>query len=206
MRMKPTTAGPDRFSVITSTEFAFNALVGGGGAWPGGGAYNSELDKSRRWIGTGLRLDGSQGSIDANRITVIETVGCAVGLLLTEAVTRNTIEETNIHLCRDHICLGGPQDSRPSDNRIEALMDCQGIEPSSGARIFGSRNFLTLSARPFPSGPQLVFETSDSDNLALVHSSGVTVDHSPQRTNRLIGIGAVNGQQLNQAPLATESK
>ncbi len=204
--MKPTTAGPDRFRVITSTEFVFNALVGGGGAWPGGEAYNSDLDQSRRWLGTGLWLDGNEGSIDANKITVIETVGCAVGLLLTGAVTRNTIEETNIHLCRDHVRVGGPQDSRPSDNRIEAFMDCQGIDPSSGATIFGARNFLTLSARPFPSGPQLVFEKSASDNLAIVHSPGETLDHSPGRANRLIAVGAPLTEQLQSAPTPAAAK
>jgi hypothetical protein len=206
VRMQPTTAGPDRFKVITSTEFVFNALVGGGGAWPGGEAYNSNLDKSRRWTGTGLWLDGSEGSIDANKITVIETVGCATGLLLTGGVSRNTIEETNIHLCRDHIRLGGQDDARPSDNRIEAFMDCQGIESASGARVYGSRNLLTLSARHFPQGPQLVFEKSANDNLAIVHSRGVTTDLSPQRSNRLIAVGMPNSDAANQAPAPAESK
>jgi hypothetical protein len=192
--------------VITSTEFVFNALVGGGGAWPSGEAYNSDLDKTRPWIGTGLWLDGSEGSIDANKTTVIETVGCAVGLLLTGAATRNTIEETNIHLCRDHIRLGGPEDSRPSDNRSEAFMDCQGIEPSSGARVFSSRNLLTLSARPFPKGPQLVFEKNASDNLAIIHSRGVTVDQSLLRSNRLIAVGVPNAEDMKRSPLPAGSK
>lgn len=187
VRLKPTTAGPDRFKVITSTEFVFNALVGGGGAWPGGEAYDNKLDQSRSWVGTGLWLDGSDGTIDANKITVIETVGCATGLLLTGGVTRNTIEETNIHLSRDHIRLGGPDDTKPCDNRIEAFMDCQGIDPSSGARVYSSRNMLTLSARPFPTGPQLVFEKTATDNVAIVHSPGINADHSLKRTNRVLG-------------------
>jgi len=200
VRMKPTTAGPDRFKVITSTEFVFNALVGGGGAWPGGEAYNNELDKSRRWIGIGLWLDGSEGPIDGNKITVLETVGCAVGLLLTDAVTRNTIEETNIHLCRDHIRLGGPEDATPRDNRIEAFMDCHGIDPSSGARIFGSCNLLTLSARPFPKGPQLTFENGASDNVAILHSRGIVEDRSELRSNRLIGLTTPEAENPKQAP------
>lgn len=190
VRMKPTTPGPDRFKVITSTEFVFNALVGGGGAWPGGEAYNNELDKSRRWIGTGLWLDASEGPIDGNKITVLETVGCAVGLLLTNAVTRNTIEETNIHLCRDHIRVGGPEDAKPRDNRIEAFMDCHGIDPSSGAQIFGSCNLLTLSARPFPKGPQLILEKGASDNVVILHSRGSVEDRSGLRTNRMLGLTA----------------
>lgn len=189
VRLKPTTAGPDRFKVITSTEFVFNALVGGGGAWPGGEAHNNKLDQSRPWVGTGLWLDGGDGSIDANKITVLETVGCATGLLLTGGVTRNTIEETNIHLSRDHIRLGGPEDAKPCDNRIQAFMDCQGIDPSSGARVYSSRNMLTLSARPFPTGPPLIFEKTATDNVAIVHSPGSVTDLSPKRTNHILGIG-----------------
>ncbi|MCA9231769.1 MAG: hypothetical protein KDA57_14055 [Planctomycetales bacterium] len=198
VRMKPTTAGPDRFKVITSTEFVFNALVGGGGAWPGGEAHNSDLDQTHRWVGTGLWLDGSEGSIDANKITVIETVGCAVGLLLTGGVSRNTIEQTNIHLCRDHICLGSLEDPRPSDNRIEAFMDCQGIDPSSGARVFGSGNLLTLSARPFPRGPQLVFEATASNNLAIVHSRGLTIDRSSEQSNQIVSLEAPRTKASDQ--------
>jgi hypothetical protein len=186
VRLKPTTAGPDRFKVVTSTEITINALVGGGGAWPGGDAYKNELDKSRRWVGTGLWLDGSEGSIDANKITVIETVGCGVGLLLTGRVSRNTIEETNIHLSADHIRIGGPRDAVPSDNRIEAFMDCQGIEAAAGAIVFGRSNLLTLSARAFPKGLDLVFEKSATGNLAIVHSPVHAVDQSPGRGNRII--------------------
>ena len=85
-------------------------------------------------------------------------------------------------------------------------MDCQGIEPSSGARVFSSRNLLTLSARPFPKGPQLVFEKSASDNLAIMHSRGVTADHSPLRSNRLIAVGVLNAEDMKQAPLPAGSK
>jgi hypothetical protein len=189
VRLKPTTAGPDRFKVITSTEFTINALVGGGGAWPGGEPHKNELDKSRRWIGTGLWLDGSEGSIDANKITVIETVGCGVGLLLTGRVSRNTIEETNIHLSGDHICIGGPHDALPSDNRIEAFMDCQGIEASAGAIVFGRSNMFTLSSRAFPKGLDLVFEKSAIGNLAIMHSPVHAVDRSLGHTNRVIAAG-----------------
>ncbi len=109
VRMRPATAGPDRFKVITSSEFTFNALVGGGGAWPGGEAHANELDAQHEWKGSGLWLDAEQGPIDGNKITVLETVGCNIGLLLTGAATRNTIEEINIHLCSNHVQIGGPR-------------------------------------------------------------------------------------------------
>jgi len=194
VRMKPTTPGPDRFRVITSTEFVFNALVGGGGAWPGGKAYQTELDKSRAWVGTGLWLDAPEGAIDANKITVIETVGCGVGLQLTGAVTRNTIEETNIHLCREHIRIGNADDAKPSDNRIDAFMDSTGIDPSSGATIFGSRNLLTLSSRPFTGGLDIRFEESARQNVVIQQSPFTAADASPDRTNRIIAAaGAEKG-------------
>ncbi len=206
VRMKPTTPGPDRFRVITSTEFVFNALVGGGGAWPGGEAYKTELDKSRRWVGTGLWLDGQEGAIDANKITVIETVGCGVGLQLTGAVTRNTIEETNIHLCRDHIRIGGADDAKPSDNRIDAFMDYSGIDPSSGASIFGSRNLLTLSSRPFVGGLDIRFEESARQNVVIQQSPFFAADASPDRTNRIIAAaGAEKGAIQVPVPASGEA-
>lgn len=190
VRMKPSTAGPDRFKVITSTEFVFNALVGGGGAWPGGAPHKNELDRSHRWIGSGLCLDGSEGSIDANKITVIETVGCGVGLELLGAVTRNTIEEVNIHLCDRHLSIGSAADARACDNRIEAFFDCQGIETASGAQVYGSRNLLTLSARPFPRGADLSWEPGAAGNLAIFHSPCRVEDRAQPGANRVIGVAA----------------
>ena len=187
VRLKPATEGPDKFKVITSTEFVFNALVGGGGAWPGGEPYNNELDHNRRWIGTGLLLDGAEGSIDANKILVVETVGCGVGLDLQGKTTRNTIEEVNIHLSDLHLRIGSESDSRPSDNRIEAFLDCQGIESASGARVFGSRNMLTLSTRPFPKHPDLILEPPARDNLILFQSPYRLEDRSEKNSNQILG-------------------
>jgi hypothetical protein len=205
VRLKPTTAGPDRFKVITSIELVVNALVGGGGAWPGGEPHKNELDKTRRWFGTGLWLDGSEGPIDGNKITVVETVGCGVGLLLTGRVSRNTIEETNIHLSGDHIRIGSPDDALPNDNRIEAFMDCQGIENSAGAIVFGQRNLLTLSSRPFPKGLDLVFEKSAASNLAMFHGPFRAADHSPDRSNRIIA-PAGSSKQAVDVPVPTSGQ
>jgi hypothetical protein len=189
VRLRPHTAGPDRFKVITSTEFVFNALVGGGGAWPGGEAYNNQLDRSRDWKGVGLWLDAQEGPIDANKITVVETVGCNIGLLLTGAATRNTIEEVNLHLCRNHVQVGSRDDALPNENRIEAFMDSQGIEPTSGARVFGARNLFVLSTRQTPASADLVFEPSAAGNVAILHSPFRSQDRSPRRSNRVIAAG-----------------
>jgi hypothetical protein len=200
VRMKPTTAGPDRFKVITSTEFTFNALVGGGGAWPGGEPHNSQLNPNQGWVGTGLLLDGTQGSIDANKITVLETVGCAVGLDLVGAVTRNTIEETNIHLCELHLRVGSGDDPIPSDNRIAAHFDCQGIAAGSGAHIHGSRNMFTLSARPFPKGPDLVLGPTADGNWILFHSPYRLEDRARPGANQILGIRAENIEAVELKP------
>jgi hypothetical protein len=189
VRLRPDTAGPDRFRVITSTEFTFNALVGGGGAWPGGEPHANQLDPSRDWKGAGLWLDAEPGSIDGNKITVIETVGCNIGLLVTGAATRNTIEETNIHLCRHHVQIGAAADAVPNDNRIEAFMDSQGIEPTSGARVFGRRNLLVLSTRQTPTSVDLVFEPSAAENIVTLHSPFRVEDRSTSHTNRVIAAG-----------------
>jgi hypothetical protein len=205
VRMRPTTAGPDRFKVITSTEFTFNALVGGGGAWPGGEAHANKLDKSRDWKGVGLWLDAELGPIDGNKITVLETVGCNIGLLLTGSTTRNAIEEINIHLCRNHVQIGGPHDAVPNDNRIEAFMDSQGITPSSGARVFGARNLLTLSTRPTSTSEDLVFEPSATGNIALVHSACRTEDRSNDHSNRVLAAGNASVDENPPLPSSGES-
>ena len=188
VRIAPSTAGPDNFRVVTSCEIVFNAIVGGGGAWPGGEPHNSELDQNRRWIGTGLWLDGSQGSIDANKITVVETVGCGTGLKLSGAVSRNTIDEVNIHLCQDHLLIGSKEDLVPVDNRISAFLDCQGIKTATGASVFGSRNLLTLSTRPFPHGADLLLGEKAEKNVILFQSPARIADHSSEGANYLLGV------------------
>lgn len=187
VRLRPTTAGPDRFRVITSTEFVFNAIVGGGGAWPGGAPHENELDRSHKWIGVGLWLDGREGSIDANKFTIVETVGCAVGVQLSGRTTRNTIEASNVHLCRDHLLVGAADDAAPCDNRIEAFFDSQGITPSSGADIFSARNMLTLSTRPGLSRFDLRFAPTARENLVLVHSRCRLIDEAGANENRVVG-------------------
>lgn len=188
VRIAPTTEGPDGFRVVTACEIVFNALVGGGGAWPGGEAHNSTLDQNRRWIGTGLWLDGSKGTIDANKITVVETVGCGTGLKLTGGVTRNTIDEINIHLCQDHLLIGSKEDSLPADNRIAAFFDCQGIQSATGASVFGARNLLTLSTRPFPKGADLLLGDKAEKNVILFQSPARIINQSPVDANYLLGV------------------
>lgn len=186
VRLTPKTNGPDKFNVITSTEFVFNAIVGGGGAWPGGTPYESKINPDHQWKGIGLFLDGELGSIDANKITVIETVGCNVGMLVTGKSTRNTIEQSNIHLCQTHLVLGEPGDATVSDNRIEAFVDSHGIADAIGVRIFGTDNLLTFSSSNMRADSDLIFESSAKGNLVIASrlGSGFTNDATTP-TNRL---------------------
>ncbi len=187
VRLKPTTAGPDRFKVITSSEFHFNGIVGGGGAWPGGEAYKNELDKRRKWIGTGVAIDASEGSIDGNKISIVEIVGCDRGLHLIGPVTHNSIDAPLIHLCGTHLQLGDAKDPRVMDNVIITYVHSQGIEGAVGARIYGEHNLLTLTAGQMSPGGDVVFEATAKNNLiaALRLPNGIT-NRAKQPTNRII--------------------
>jgi len=167
LRLAPTTPGPDNFTVLTTTELHVNALVGGGGAWPGGEAFDSELNPKHRWVGTGLWLDAAAGPIDANDISVVEIVGCGRGLRLTGACTHNKLEATTVHLCQTHLELGDEKDAGPHANRIEAHLDSQGVENAIGARVFGRNNLLTLSAAQMSPQGDVVFEQSATGNRLI---------------------------------------
>lgn len=187
VRMRPETAGPDRFKVITTTEFHFNALVGGGGGWPSGELFNDKLNPKHKWTGVGLWLDTELGPIDSNKISVIEVVGCDRGVHLDGRVTHNHLEIPMIHLCNTHVQIGGPNDAIPCENRIETFMDSAGITGSIGAKIFGHHNLLTLTTGQMSPGGDVVFEASAKDNLitALRLPNGIT-NRAVKPTNRLI--------------------
>jgi len=187
VRLKPATAGPDRFRVITATEFHFNALVGGGGAWPGGAPYQSTLNREHRWIGTGLWLDGRAGSIDSNRITVTEVVGCDRGIQLSGACTHNAIEATFVHLCQHHVQIGDATDPDVHDNRVQAHMESERIAGSTGARIHGHDNRLDLTFGNMSDRGDVVFEAASRGNLVqgMRFPHGIT-NRATLPTNRVI--------------------
>ena len=187
VRFAPTTAGPDRFRVITSTDFHFNALVAGGGAWPSGEAYNSELNARHRWIGTGLWLDGTAGTIDGNRIIVNEIVGGERGIHLSGATTHNSVEATLVHLCQNHVQIGATDDPAPHDNRVQAHLESEGIKDAVGARLFGRDNALDLTFGRMAAGRDVVLETSAQGNLlqGMRFPHGIT-NRALVPTNRVI--------------------
>ncbi len=167
VRLNPVTKGPDRFRVITATEFHINALVGGGGAWPGGEPFNSQLDQNLRRPGIGLWCDGRTGSIDANEISVTEIVGCRQGLFLDGAVTHNFIRAANIHLCHEHLTAGTVEDGRPRGNDIQAAVNSEGIPDAVGVRMAGQANRLQLIVRQMSDGNDVILEETSADNMII---------------------------------------
>jgi len=192
LRIQPAAIGPDRFQVVTTTTIHVNALVGGGGAWKGGKPFADVLDRQHAWRGTGLWLDATKGSLNDNRITVMEIVGCRTGLLLTGRCSNNWIDVPFLHLCRIHLQLGTLGDhGQVANNRVRAAMDGQGIPGAVGARIFGVDNLLELSAAETSPGQDLVFEASARDNLVVAGRlpNGVT-NHASRPTNRVVATRA----------------
>jgi len=188
LRLQPASVGPDRFQVFTTTNIHINALVGGGGSWMGGEAFSNELKKDHAWTGTGLWLDASKGSLNDNRITVMEVVGCHTSLLLTGRCSNNWVSVPFLHLSRIHVQLGTASDhAYVTNNRIRAAMDGQGISESVGARIFGSGNLLELSTAQTSPGNDVVFEAPSRDNLVITSRllNGIT-NRSHRPTNRII--------------------
>lgn len=199
LRLKPETAGPDGFKVLTTTELHVNAIVGGGGAWQSGKGFDyGGVKQDHPWIGAGLMLDGSTGSIDSNKISIIEVVGCEIGVYLTEKCTNNWIDVTFIHLSSTHLQVG--KDCGPNaalcpwvyNNRIDAYMDSHGIEGSAGARIFGRRNILTLSANQLSAHQDIILGASAEDNLIFAGQlpNGIT-NNAVRPTNKIITISPV---------------
>ncbi len=192
LRIQPTAIGPDRFQVVTTTNIHINALVGGGGAWKGGKPFADRLNREHAWQGTGLWLDAANGSVNDNRIDVMEIVGCRVGLLLTGRCSNNWIDAPFLHLSRTHLQLGTMDDfARVTGNRIRAAIDSQGIPGAVGARLFGTDNLLELSVSQASPGHDIVFENTSRNNLVVAGRlpNGVT-NHSTQPTNRIVAARA----------------
>ncbi len=187
VRMRPSTAGPDRFRVITASDFHFAALVGGGGAWPGGEAFDSELNTEHEWKGTGLLLDAEPGPILTNLITATEVVGCAEGIHFRNACTDNFLDAPLIHLCRTHLQLGDPGNSVVSQNRVRALLNSEGIPKAVGARLFGHDNLLELTFGQMGEEAGLIFEEPSFGNLVTCPTfpHGIT-NRANRPTNRVV--------------------
>ncbi|MAT13778.1 MAG: hypothetical protein CMJ46_00730 [Planctomyces sp.] len=188
LRIQPTTEGPDRFKVFCCTMIQVNALVGGGGAWMGGEAFNNDLKEDHAWVGTGLWLDGAIGSINDNKININEVVGCRTSMLLTGKCSNNWIDAPFLHLSETHLQLGTSEDHNGvSRNRIRATMDSQGIKNGTGARVFGSSNILEITVAAMSSRRDVVWEEPARENLVfapnLPHG---TTNNAAVPTNRVI--------------------
>ncbi|MBI2844848.1 MAG: hypothetical protein HYX78_15755 [Armatimonadetes bacterium] len=178
VRLKPETKGPDKFSCITCSTFEFNGLVGSGSIYPG---------KDVKGRGIGLLLDGSSGSISANRITSGELNACDIGLYVTQGCSNNRIQVPLTHLCNIHVQLGDPDRPVAVSNVIDTHINSEGISESVGALIYGQRNLLTLDVQQTAPGKNVVFGPTARDNIvtALNLPNGVT-NNASVPNNRII--------------------
>jgi hypothetical protein len=197
LRLKPETKGPDNFSVITTTVFEINALVGGGSVFPGEGV---------RGRGTGLLFDGSAGTINDNKFMIAEIISCDCGIDLS-AGTNNFIEVPLLHLCNTHLRVGSETSGAAAFNRIQTTLDSQGIEGSVGARIFGHHNYFTLNVARTAAEQNVIFEPTARENLifALALPNGIT-NRATTPTNRILSaVAAGLSAQTPPVPASGET-
>lgn len=179
VRLKPSSIGPDNFSVITACRFSFGALVGAGDVFP---------KPDGKGIGTGLLFDTAGGPIDSNEFYAAEIIACETGIRLMEGSTNNWIRSPFLHLCNTHLEIGAPDGSRTRLNRIDAYIDGQGIAANTGVLLHGQNNLLTLSFGANADKRNLVLSHSAKDNhITLINlPNGITRD-CPLEANTLTG-------------------
>jgi hypothetical protein len=194
--IKPETAGPDDFIVVTASIFDFSAIVSDG---------------------TGLQLDSSEGPIINSRVFAEETNTRKRGVYLTEGGSNNWISNNLIHVmynqqyhgveaCKN-LQVGDPGSNHIIHNRFDMSMhaprgayfdeatrqyttseDFEVSEDAVGAEIHAQNNIFILS--PFGRralGKDLVFQSDARENtvFALSLPNGYT-NLARIPTNRII--------------------
>ncbi len=168
VRLKPSTKGPDDFTVITANTFEFNALVGGGSVFPDGRQATS---------GIGLFLDASGGSIVGNHFYCTEIIAASTGVYLScgqggstskYGIVDNSIEVPLLHLCSTHLQVGDENSPEVSKNTFRTNINSEGIAGSTGVRLFGHSNLFTLTFAQTSPGKDIIFEPSSRDNLLTI--------------------------------------
>lgn len=176
VRLRPETAGPDNFKVITACRFEFGAIVGAGHVFPG---------EEARGKGVGLFLDAEHGPIDANEFMLSEVIACDTGIKLSEGSTNNWIRSPFTHLCNTHITVGEQGGLRTRLNRIEAFIDGAGIPGNTGVAIAGQHNLLTLSFGSTASDRNIVLLPGAASNLLTCVNLPNGITNESTATNRL---------------------
>jgi hypothetical protein len=199
VRIKPTTSGPDDFTVVTASVFDFSAIC----------CFNAS--------GTGLVLDSSQGIISNNYLFAEETNTQKMGVHISDhGGTGHPIANNNITVMFGNqmhsrgdctgLRLGDPGSKRIFGNRFEGSFHApRGVyldeetgryvtpeafvpENAIGADVFAQRNELHLSFYGVrEEGHDILFEPDSRDNTiyAMNLPSGVT-NRAEYPTNRIV--------------------
>ncbi|MBI1783764.1 hypothetical protein HYR69_01350 [Candidatus Sumerlaeota bacterium] len=196
IRLQPKMKGPDNFSVITTSVFEINAIVGSGSVFPGEGVKGGA---------TGLLFDASAGSINDNRFEITEIVACDKGLHLRDG-TNNFLQLPLVHLCNTHLEIGRAEGGAAAFNRVSATIDSQGIEGSVGALIFGRNNKLELNVVKTAKEKNIVFEVPARENIVTaINLPGGITNKAEKPTNRIIGAEPV-GFSIETPPVPASGK
>ena len=197
--IRPETAGPDDFTVVTASVFDFSCVV----------CNHPEA--------TGLLLDSSKGQIINSTFFAEETNTRGTGVHLSDGDGKG-FNLSNNHMTIPYgnqyhgtgnstgLRLGDPNSDKVLHNRLELSFHAPRAahfdeetrryvtvagfvgENAVGADIFAQRNYLTLSMfGPREPGKDIVFEPSARDNtiIALSLPNGVT-NNARVPSNRII--------------------
>ncbi|MGD2157058.1 MAG: hypothetical protein PVG14_00575 [Anaerolineales bacterium] len=155
----------DNFAVATDSTFEFSSLSGGGlfdfDSW----------QIVRKPYGGGLVLDASRAPILYNRFFVSAILLAEKNVYLTgKKCSNNWIHVMHNQQSTTHLQIGD-EHSQPSNNRFDMSINANQLEDSTGARIFGHSNLLTIDIQKASPGRDIVFETTARDNVvtALTH-------------------------------------
>jgi|GEM_PF-1070047 len=152
----------DGFAVVTDSTFEFSSLSGGG-------LFDFDTwSIVRKPYGGGLVLDATVAPVLYNRFSVSAILLAERNVYLTgEKCHNNWLQVLHNQQSITHLQLGD-EHSQPSCNRIDMSINANQLDGSTGARIFGHSNFLTLDIQKASPGRDIVFEPSARDNIVTV--------------------------------------
>jgi len=180
IRLKPSSAGPDNFSVITACRFSFGGIIGAGDVFP---------KPEARGVGVGLLFDSASGPIDGNEFFASEIIACETGIRLMEGSTNNWIRCPFLHLCNTHLEIGAPGSTRARLNRVDAYIDGQGISGATGVILHGQNNLLTLSYGATAEKRNLILSPSARENhITLLNLPNGLTNEAPENANTYNGV------------------
>jgi hypothetical protein len=181
VRLKPENPVPiDRLVGIYDSVFDFSTISGSGVVTIGTRLWR-EPPKS-----DGLVLDSSLGGIAYNNIFATAILKNRRGAYLTgKGVFANWIKVAHNQQSQTMLQVGDEDSASIRVNRIDMSLSGNGMPSSTGARIFGNQNQLTLDFAN--NQTDIIFEQSARDNLITALNGPLTVvNNAAHPTNRIL--------------------